>query len=96
MPESAVVISNLIGMLVVMAVWAFYGGVFRKRKLKKTPPVVEPDIIQFDDLPSGVAVMMAWSEPGIEPEYHEFIKSQVRNSMPVLGRALDRMVEENS
>lgn len=91
-------IVHLIGMLVVILSWAFYGGVFRKRRSKKKviPPVVKLDLIEFDDLPSGVAVMMAWSEAGAEPDYHEFMKRQVRETMPVLGRALDRMVEENS
>lgn len=98
MYDSQTILINYIGMLVVMIVWAIYGGVFRKRrpKQKAKVTVMDSDIIAFDDLPPGVAVIFAWTESGVNPEYHNAMKAEVRKQMPVLGRALDRLVEENS
>lgn len=56
-------------------------------------PVTEEGLTQFDNLSPGEAVMMAWSEPGDNPHYHRMMQDDVRAQMPVLGRALDRMVE---
>lgn len=34
---------------------------------------------------------LAWTEPGINPEYHERMKTKVRAFMPVLAHHLDAM-----
>lgn len=91
---------DVLSWLALVSAWVVLGFAIYKSirgsKKKVTPPVVERDLIEFDDLPSGVAVMFAWTDSDVEREYHQSLKRQVRETMPVLGRALDRMVEENS
>jgi hypothetical protein len=68
----------------------------RRRKQEEVPPVTpitEEGLVQFDDLPPGLAVALAWSEPGENPAWHRQMQAEVRSQMPVLARALDRMVE---
>ena len=65
----------------------------RKRKEVPPTPVTKEGLAKFDDLSPGEAVLMAWSEPGDNPHYHRMIQDDVRAQMPVLARALDRMVE---
>lgn len=93
MNQHVISVLIIIGFFVILGVSIYFIGKLPKAKVRE---VVEPNLIEFDDLPSGVAVVLAWSDPDVEMEYHQFLKRQVRNSMPVLGRALDRMVEENS
>lgn len=47
----------------------------------------------YDHLPAVKAIVLAWSEPGPEPAFHESMKHQVREAMPLLGRALDRAAD---
>lgn len=54
-------------------------------------PVTEEGLTQFDRLPAIDAVVKAWSEPGAFPTWHYRMQQIVRKSMPVLGRALDRL-----
>lgn len=56
-------------------------------------PVSEEGLKQFDDLPPLMAVALAWSNPGKYPTWHYRMQQIVRAHMPVLGRALDRLVE---
>lgn len=49
---------------------------------------------KFDHLPPEEAARQAWNEPGANYYYHHVIKRNVRNQMPVLARALDRMERE--
>lgn len=65
----------------------------RKQEEVESTPVTEEGIIQFDELPPGVAVALAWSEVGENPAWHYKMQDEVRTQMPVLARALDRMVE---
>ena len=65
---------------------------FERRKTKDVTPVTKTGLSQYDGLPSGVAVLMAWSEPGSNPEYHRLMQNEVRRQMPVLARALDRFI----
>lgn len=65
----------------------------RKQKEVLPTPVTKAGLTQFDDLSPGEAVIMAWSDPGNNPHYHRMMQDDVRAQMPVLGRALDRMVE---
>ncbi len=53
----------------------------------------EEGLKQYDDYAPGEAVIMAWSEPGAFPRWHSKMQDEVRTNMPVLARALDRMVE---
>jgi hypothetical protein len=65
----------------------------RKQNVEETP-VTEEGLQQFDDLPPGIAVILAWSEPGDNPKWHYAMQDVIRGQMPVLARALDRLVKE--
>lgn len=58
-------------------------------------PMAKEDLDQFDGLTAIEAVAKTWSEPGEFPTWHYRMQQIVRKTMPVLGRALDRLVEEN-
>lgn len=64
----------------------------RKQNEEKTP-VTEEGLRQFDDLSPGYAVMLAWTDPGANPRWHDKARDEVRSQMPLLARALDRMVD---
>lgn len=71
----------------------------RSRKQKEAEPitpVTEEGLKQFDQLPSAMAVLLAWSDAGNNPRHHRKMQDEVRSKMPVLARALDRMVDTNS
>lgn len=57
-------------------------------------PYSEDGIRKLDDLPAADAVLLAWAMKGRNPKYHERAQQQVRDLMPVLGRALDRFLEQ--
>jgi len=57
-------------------------------------PVTEDGLGQYDNLTAIEAVVKAWSEPGEFPTWHFRMQQIVRKTMPVLGRALDRITEE--
>ena len=54
-------------------------------------PVTQEGLSQYDDLTPMQAVAKAWIEPGEFPTWHYRMQQIVRKSMPVLGRALDRL-----
>lgn len=85
-----------LGFLVYISVVIFERTVLRRRKQKGpvATPVTAEGLTQYDELPPGLAVTLAWSEPGINPHYHRMMQDDIRAQMPVLARALDRMVEE--
>lgn len=56
-------------------------------------PVTKTGMRQYDHLNPVEAVIMAWTEQGINPDYHELAKKHVHDLMPLLGRALDRLEE---
>lgn len=58
----------------------------------KTPTTPE-GLVKFDNLPPKDAIFKAWLEPGINPEYHERMKDEVRKNMPLLARAIERLAE---
>jgi hypothetical protein len=68
----------------------------RKQEAVMSTPVTDVGLEQFDDLPPGLAIVHAWSEPGENPRWHRKMQEEVRTQMPVLARALDRLVETNS
>ena len=81
------------GMLIFIAVIGEY--LLRRRTEKaEITPVTEEGLKQYDELPSGVAVLMAWAEPGGNPLFHFEMQEEVRKKMPVLARALDRYIND--
>jgi hypothetical protein len=65
----------------------------RKKRAVATP-VTEAGLRQFDNLPPGMAVAHAWTDAGNQPHYHRMMQDNVRAEMPLLARALDRLVED--
>lgn len=49
---------------------------------------------QYDGLSASDAVARAWTTPGANPEWHKKAQQEVRDAMPVLARALDRLTTE--
>lgn len=72
-------------------------AILRRRKQRiiesTITPVTEVGLTQYDDYAPGEAVILAWSEAGDFPHWHRHMQDEVRSNMPVLARALDRMVE---
>ncbi|WNT45437.1 hypothetical protein SEA_ARGAN_53 [Arthrobacter phage Argan] len=59
-------------------------------------PVTEECLATFDSLPAPEAVLAAWTFEGANPTWHHRMQQIVRAQMPVLARALDRLVEEGN
>jgi hypothetical protein len=57
-------------------------------------PYTDKGLIQYDHLTPVEAVAKAWTEPGPHPAWHEETKRAVRDAMPLLARALDRLTTE--
>lgn len=57
-------------------------------------PVTQEGLTQFDGLTPTQAIAKAWVEPGEYPTWHYRTQQIVRKTMPVLGRALDRLSED--
>lgn len=49
---------------------------------------------RYDGYPAVEAVIMAWTLKGINPDYHDQMRSVVATHMPLLARALERMSRE--
>lgn len=49
----------------------------------------------YDDLSPADAVVAAWQVTGPVPGYHRAMQEQVREAMPLLARALDRLAAEH-
>lgn len=83
--------------LLLMVVWAVAIIVKTRREQQKMAieqtPVTEEGLSQFDDLPAAIAVALCWSEPGENPRWHRKMQEEVRDRMPVLARALDRLTD---
>lgn len=56
-------------------------------------PVTRKGLKQFDWMTPEQAVLNAWTQVGGHPEYHRKMEQQVREAMPLLARALDRLVK---
>jgi hypothetical protein len=91
--EKFLALAGIIALIAI--VYAIGEWLLRRRKREKLETVFAAnlDLTRYDDMPSGVAVLMAWSEPGDFPRYHQRMQDEVRKNMPVLARALDRLVE---
>lgn len=83
----------IIGLLAMMfRIYLFYK---EAQKVEPAEPITEDILKQYDDLPSGMAIYLAWVEDGTSPRLHRKLQDAVRAEMPILARALDRMVEED-
>lgn len=58
-------------------------------------PVTMPGLHMYDTLPPEEAVIAAWVNTGPNPQWHRRCQDVVRQQMPLLARALDRLAEEN-
>ena len=55
-------------------------------------PYTDKGLVQYDGLEPLDAVIKAWTEEGPHPAWHEETKRAVRDAMPLLARALDRLI----
>lgn len=66
----------------------------KQRVLESEMETVRRDSIErYDGFAPGEAIILAWSESDGFPRWHRQMQDEVRKNMPVLARALDRMVE---
>lgn len=59
-------------------------------------PTTGRGLSRFDGLEPEEALALAWSEPGRNKAWHRLTQQVVRDCMPLLARALDRLVESRS
>ena len=64
--------------------------------MSKKTPVTHNGLRKYDHLPPEFAIYMAWTTPGINPQWNAERKQEVRVGMPLLARALDRLVEKRN
>lgn len=57
-------------------------------------PVTPRGLRKFDHLPPVEAVIAAWTSAGSNPSWGEAAIAETRASMPLLARALDRLVQQ--
>ena len=57
-------------------------------------PVTPRGLRKFDQLPPAEAVTAAWTSAGSNPSWGEAAIAETRAAMPLLARALDRMVRQ--
>lgn len=57
-------------------------------------PVTPRGLRKFDHLPPAKAVTAAWTSAGSNPSWGEAAIAETRAAMPLLARALDRMVRQ--
>lgn len=88
-----IVILSFLGIVAMMT--RIFLAHLEARKMEGSEPLTEDILKQYDDLPSGMAIYLAWVEDGSSPRSRKKMKESVRAQMPVLARALDRMVEED-
>ena len=55
-------------------------------------PVTPEGLAQYDELPAEEAVVRAWGLAGDYVNHHFRMQEEVKKQMPVLGRALDRLM----
>ena len=59
-------------------------------------PVTPRGLRKFDHLPPAEAVIAAWTSTGSNPSWGEAAIAETRAAMPLLARALDRLVQQQS
>ena len=57
-------------------------------------PVTPRGLRKFDHLPPAEAVIAAWTSTGSNPRWGEAAIAETRAAMPLLARALDRLVQQ--
>lgn len=56
--------------------------------------IMPKGIRKYDHLPPVEAIVQAWTIKGPQPQYHDFAKNAVARAMPLLARAIERLVKE--
>lgn len=56
--------------------------------------VMPKGIRKYDHLPPVEAIVQAWTIEGPQPLYHNAAKNAVAQAMPLLARAIERLVKE--
>lgn len=59
-------------------------------------PVTAAGLTKFDTMEPEEAALHAWKDGGANPKWHRKKQLQLHREMPVLARALDRMVYGNA
>lgn len=96
-PDSVEKVVILLAIIVGSYVFGlFWWWLLGCRKQEKVTPVTKQGLEQYDDLPPGAAILLAWTEAGANPQWHREMQNEVRKTMPVLARALDRFIQNNS
>lgn len=57
-------------------------------------PYTQNGLRKYDHLPPEEAIIRAWMTPGVNPRWHDLTRDAVRDAMPVMARALDRLEKE--
>lgn len=57
-------------------------------------PMTAQGRTSLDHLPPEEALARAWSKPGPHPRWHRMTQQVVRDCMPLVARALDRLAEQ--
>lgn len=57
-------------------------------------PITREGLEEYDSLDPIDALIKAWTVPGKHPAWHYRMQQVVRANMPVLARAIDRLVQE--
>jgi len=57
-------------------------------------PVTDEGLRKYDHLTPCAAALKAWTDAGSNPVWHHTCRHEVRKSMPLLARALDRLASE--
>ena len=52
------------------------------------------NLAAYDHLPPDLAVVYAWTRPGPSPRWHQLGQRDVATAMPLLARAVERLVEQ--
>lgn len=90
-----VVVTTTLLMMVAFLIASTY---LRRREQRKIREAFDAEFERkldiYDEFPPAIAVVMAWGEDEGYPLYHRRKQDEVRKAMPVLSRALDRMVEK--
>lgn len=74
--------------------WRWWCEMFSRRW--PYTPRTPRGLVGLDHLPPEEALVRAWSEPGAASRWHWMCVQVVRDCMPLLARALDRLVEARS
>ena len=61
---------------------------------RKRTPVTAAGLRKYDHLPPAEAVLKAWNTAGSHPVWDEARKREMREQLPLVARALDRMAKE--